>query len=129
MRARSLNTSLASDRVDAEGVACDAADEAAWLCRAAAKPGCRRHSGLDADGATTVTVRRSPDWRKESVPSRLAKIVSSLPIPAPGPGRKRVPRWRTMIIPALTVWPSKALTPRRFAFESRPLREEPSPFL
>src|ERR1044072_7295426 len=128
MRARSLNTGLVPDQ-EPEGVACDVAKEAAWLRRAAAKPGCRRHPALDEDPATTVTVRRSPDWRKLSVPSRLAKIVSSLPIPVPGPGRKRVPRWRTMIMPAFTVWPSNSLTPRRCAFESRPFREEPRPFL
>src|SRR5438309_7051212 len=50
-------------------------------------------------------------------------------MPVPGPERNRVPRWRTMIIPAFTVWPSNNFTPRRFAFESRPLREEPRPFL
>src|SRR5262245_46188713 len=50
-------------------------------------------------------------------------------MPAPGPGRKRVPRWRTRIIPALTVWPSKILTPSILGFESRPLREDPRPFL
>src|SRR3954449_3045515 len=50
-------------------------------------------------------------------------------MPVPSPGRKRVPRWRTMISPPLTSWPAKTLTPRRLALESRPLREEPSPFL
>ena len=30
---------------------------------------------------------------------------------------------------AVTVWPAKTFTPRRLALESRPLREEPSPFL
>src|SRR3954451_25282852 len=56
-------------------------------------------------------------------------MVSSLPIPVPSPGRKRVPRWRTMISPPVTAWPAKTLTPRRLALESRPLRLEPSPFL
>src|SRR3954453_13393716 len=50
-------------------------------------------------------------------------------MPAPSPGRKRVPRWRTMISPPVTTWPAKIFTPRRFAFESRPLRLEPRPFL
>ncbi len=63
--------------------------------------------------SVTDTVRRSPLLRKASLPSRLAKIVSSLPMPVPGPGRKRVPRWRTMIIPAFTTCPSNSLTPRR----------------
>src|SRR5436189_274443 len=50
-------------------------------------------------------------------------------MPTPSPARKREPRWRTMISPPLTVSPANVLTPRRWAFESRPLREEPSPFL
>src|SRR3954454_11189285 len=50
-------------------------------------------------------------------------------MPAPSPGRKRVPRWRTMISPPVTAWPANTFTPRRLAFESRPLRLEPSPFL
>ena len=73
--------------------------------------------------------RRSPVVLNTTLPSRLAKIVSSRPIPAPGPGRKRVPRWRTMIVPAVMLWPSKTLTPSIFGFESRPFRDEPSPFL
>src|SRR5215475_10586828 len=50
-------------------------------------------------------------------------------MPTPSPGLKRVPRWRTMISPPVTTWPAKTFTPRRFAFESRPLRLEPRPFL
>src|SRR5688572_20772866 len=50
-------------------------------------------------------------------------------MPTPAPGLKRVPRWRTMISPPVTVWPAKTFTPRRLAFESRPLRLEPRPFL
>src|SRR5215207_5614291 len=50
-------------------------------------------------------------------------------MPTPRPGLNLVPRWRTMISPPVTVWPANTFTPRRFAFESRPLREEPSPFL
>src|SRR3954453_16290455 len=73
--------------------------------------------------------RRSPLALKTTVPSRFAKIGSSRPIPVPGPGRKPVPRWRTMIVPAVTPWPSKTLTPSIFGFESRPFRDEPSPFL
>src|ERR1700761_4984811 len=64
-----------------------------------------------------------------TTPADLAKIVSSLPMPTPSPGLKRVPRWRTMISPPVTVWPPNTFTPRRWALESRPLREEPSPFL
>jgi hypothetical protein len=39
-----------------------------------------------------------------------------------------VPRWRTMIEPALTAVPSKTFTPSRWAVESRPLRDEDAPF-
>src|SRR5262245_10431816 len=74
-------------------------------------------------------VRFSPLVRNSTRPSRLAKIVSSRPMPAPVPGRKRVPRCRTRIIPALTSWPSNSLTPSRLDCESRPFFEEPSPFL
>src|SRR5918912_3376395 len=56
-------------------------------------------------------------------------MVSSRPMPAPSPGLKRVPRWRTMISPPETVCPANTFTPRRFALESRPLRLEPRPFL
>src|SRR6478609_3891603 len=34
-----------------------------------------------------------------------------------------------MISPPVTAWPAKTFTPRRLALESRPLREEPRPFL
>src|SRR6201991_401044 len=34
-----------------------------------------------------------------------------------------------MISPPVTVWPANTFTPRRLGFESRPLREEPRPFL
>src|SRR3954453_9901015 len=50
-------------------------------------------------------------------------------MPTPSPGLKRVPRWRTMISPPVTVWPAKTFTPRRCACESRPLRLEPRTFL
>src|SRR3954471_18940577 len=50
-------------------------------------------------------------------------------MPTPAPGLKRVPRWRTMISPPVTAWAANTFTPRRWAFESRPLREEPRPFL
>src|SRR5215212_4008808 len=34
-----------------------------------------------------------------------------------------------MISPAFTTWPPKRFTPRRWAFESRPLRDDEAPFL
>src|SRR6266566_6358266 len=45
------------------------------------------------------------------------------------PGWNLVPRWITMIVPARTNSPPNRFTPRYFGFESRPLREEPTPFL
>ncbi len=61
-------------------------------------------------GRTEITRPRRPrvNW---TVPAERAKIVSSLPIPAPSPGLKRVPRWRTMISPPVTAWPANTLTP------------------
>src|SRR5690349_2018108 len=50
-------------------------------------------------------------------------------MPAPSPGLNLVPRWRTMISPPVTVWPENTFTPRRLAFESRPLRLGPRAFL
>src|SRR3954451_1838996 len=50
-------------------------------------------------------------------------------MPVPSPGLNLVPRWRTMISPPVTASPANTFTPRRLAFESRPLREEPRPFL
>src|SRR3954468_1141418 len=50
-------------------------------------------------------------------------------MPTPAPGLNRVPRWRTMISPPVTAWPANTFTPRRWALESRPLRDEPRPFL
>ena len=74
-------------------------------------------------------VRRSPLRRNSTRPSRVAKIVSSRPRPAPGPGRKRVPRWRTRIIPARTSWPSKIFTPRRFDLRVAPVAGRAQSFL
>ena len=38
-----------------------------------------------------------------TTPGRVAKIEWSRPMPTPSPGRKRVPRWRTMISPPFTL--------------------------
>ena len=75
---------------------------------------------------TVLRPRRVP---KVTEPGASANSVSSLPRPTPRPGWKWVPRWRTMISPALTTWPPKRLTPRRWALESRPLRDDEAPFL
>src|SRR5690606_41532710 len=81
--------------------------------------------------ATTLTVRRffGPLTENSTRPSTSAYSVWSRPRPTPGPGWNWVPRWRTMMLPAETAWPPKIFTPRYFGLESRPLREEPTPFL
>src|SRR6202007_2055594 len=58
-----------------------------------------------------------------------AKSVWSWPIPTCEPGWNLVPRWRTMILPGMTISPPNFLTPRRLPRLSRPLREEPPAFL
>src|SRR5919202_5239876 len=75
------------------------------------------------------TVLRPRRVAKVTAPGARANSVSSPPRPTPRPGWKWVPRWRTMISPALTTWPPKRFTPRRCALESRPLREDEAPFL
>src|SRR5882762_2656604 len=62
-------------------------------------------------------------------PVIFANKVSSLPRPTLRPGFTRVPRWRTIIVPPGTNCPPNALKPSRWAFESRPFRDVPCPFL
>src|SRR5512137_264084 len=50
-------------------------------------------------------------------------------MPTPSPGCHLVPRWRTMILPGMTLCPPDFLTPRCRPAESRPLRDEPPAFL
>src|SRR3954451_3368957 len=76
-----------------------------------------------------LTTLRPPLAPNCTAPAARAKRVSSPPRPTLAPGWKWVPRWRTMISPALTTWPPKRLTPRRWALESRPLRDDEAPFL
>src|SRR5436190_671937 len=45
------------------------------------------------------------------------------------PGWCLVPRWRTMMLPAMATWPPKSFTPRRLLWDSRPFWVLPSPFL
>src|SRR5215208_5705054 len=80
-------------------------------------------------GGFTLTTRRPRLVPNSTCPPTSANNVSSPPRPTPSPGWKWVPRWRTMISPALTSWPPKRLTPRRWALESRPLRDDEAPFL
>ncbi len=55
----------------------------------------------DQAGRTSTSLRpwRSPNL---TLPSARAKSVSSPPLPTFSPGWMRVPRWRTMIVPAVT---------------------------
>src|SRR5260370_4843268 len=77
----------------------------------------------------TLTARLPRRWPNSTRPDTSAKRVSSPPRPTPTPGWKCVPRWRTMISPALTTWPPNLLTPSRWALESRPFLLDEAPFL
>src|SRR5262249_32789143 len=85
------------------------------------------HAGAGA--AAGITLTRLPARSKSTTPSVRANSVSSRPRPTLRPGRNLVPRCRTMTPPARTSCPPYTFTPRRFGFESRPLRLEPCPFL
>src|SRR5690349_1662248 len=76
-----------------------------------------------------LTTRRPRAVPNSTAPADSANSVSSLPRPTFAPGWKWVPRWRTMISPALTCWPPNRLTPSRCALESRPFRLDEAPFL
>src|SRR3954469_9171034 len=75
---------------------------------------------------TTRRPRRVPNC---TAPAARANSVSSPPRPTFWPGWKWVPRWRTMISPALTAWPPYRLTPSRWELESRPFLVDAAPFL
>jgi hypothetical protein len=62
-----------------------------------------------------------------TLPSTSANSVVNHPTLTPG--WNLVPRWRTMMLPALIVSPAYDLTPRRFDSESRPFLELPPAFL
>src|SRR6478672_10988183 len=81
-----------------------------------------------SDGTMLMT-RRPRRVPNSTLPAISANSVSSPPRPTPEPGWKWVPRWRTMISPALTSWPPYRFTPRRWEFESRPFLVEAAPFL
>jgi hypothetical protein len=83
----------------------------------------------DYEGMMLTTFFDFPYFLKFTTPSVSAKSVSSLPIPTPTPGEKAVPRWRTMMLPAVTVSPPNRFTPRRCELLSRPFLELPPPFL
>src|SRR5678815_72913 len=58
-----------------------------------------------------------------------AKSVKSEPVPTLRPAWKLEPTCRTRMLPAETSSPPKIFTPRYCAFEPRPLRVAPAPFL
>src|SRR5207248_1935192 len=62
-------------------------------------------------------------------PSTSANSVSSLPRPTFFPGFHFVPRWRARMLPPKTCSPPNFFRPKRCECESRPLRDEPTPFL
>src|SRR5580700_7408856 len=80
-------------------------------------------------GSTITNLPIEPLFRNLMRPVILANKVSSLPRPTFSPGFTRVPRCRTMMVPPGTTCPPNALNPSRCAFESRPFREVPCPFL
>src|SRR6476619_981057 len=69
-----------------------------------------------------LTTRRPRRVPNSTAPATSANRVSSPPRPTPLPGWKWVPRWRTMISPALTVWPPYRSTPRPSCVPFRVLR-------
>src|SRR5918994_2015424 len=77
----------------------------------------------------TSTSLRRLRWPNFTLPLAVANSVSSPPRPTFSPGWIRVPRWRTMIVPALIAVPSNTFTPRRLACESRPFLVEPAPLV
>src|SRR5581483_6393020 len=78
-----------------------------------------------AAGAAAMTLTRRP-WRSNcTTPAVRANSVSSLARLTFRPGWYFVPRWRTMMLPAVTASPADALIPSRCDVESRPLRTDP----
>ena len=96
-----------------------------WRWRARGATRCQA-----APGTMLTNLRFSlPLVRNSTLPWTSANSVWSLPMPTLVPGWNGVPRWRTMMLPALMTSPPYDLTPRRFDSESRPLRELPPAFL
>src|SRR5207248_2815561 len=88
----------------------------------------RRGNGLSYAVWIEANFRPPEEWNF-TWPATSANSVSSPPLPTPSPGWIRVPRWRTITVPAVTAWPPNAFTPRRLASESRPFLVVPPPFL
>ena len=75
--------------------------------------------------------RRGPfAWSRTRPRLRAARTACGpCPCRRPRPGAIWCPRWRTMMLPARTLWPPDFFTPSRRPAESRPLRDEPPAFL
>src|SRR6056297_243824 len=88
-------------------------------------------SGPGDQASTTLTYLRpcGPFFSNRTLPSDLANSVWSRPTPTLVPAWKRVPRWRTRMLPATTDWPPKSFTPSRLDSESRPFLLLPPAFL
>ena len=71
-------------------------------------------------GASSSTRTRLPSFSNLTTPDFRAKSVSSRPRLTFTPGCIRVPRWRIMMLPAVTTWPSNRLIPSRLPWLSRP---------
>src|SRR5688500_20146900 len=56
-------------------------------------------------------------------------MVKSVPSPTLRPGCHFVPHWRMMMLPATTFSPPNFFTPRYCGLLSRPVLDEPTPFL
>src|SRR3984957_15310075 len=99
--------------------------------------GCRRTSSdppyywaaASDIGSTDTNTRPLALVRNSILPLIFANNVWSLPTPTLRPGCHLVPRWRAMMLPAITSSPPKILIPSRWPPESRPLREDPPAFL
>src|SRR5512141_2763307 len=64
-----------------------------------------------------------------TTPDTRANSVSSLPRPTFFPGFHFVPRCRARMLPPSTLSPPNFFRPSRCELESRPFRDEPTPFL
>ncbi len=82
-----------------------------------------------ATGNTETNERPLPFVRNSTLPSAIANSVWSVPTPTLAPACHLVPRWRTRMLPLMTLSPPNFFTPRRRPAESRPLRDEPPAFL
>src|SRR5580692_3145658 len=104
--------------------------EAVWRGRPRPRlPAAYANYSATSMGSTITNLPIEPLFRNLMRPVILANKVSSLPRPTLSPGFTRVPRCRTIIVPPGTICPPNALNPSRCAFESRPFREVPCPFL